>query len=496
MRVEGTGFYYNLEQLKLAEGGLQLKEGDTLSATVLNIAGDYIELKSDSGHVFRAKFLAEELLVVNDEVELLVSRSTPEALICRLVFAKPQEGAGKPLQKQTDFKNNPLYEAFKEAGVEPLQKMLITAEHLINDVKLNTGEAVFFAANHIEADEAAHAAYASLKDGATLGENLKTLFESAFTYAYEPENAPNSGGTSVKAALAFDALQTAKLKEAPEGAKSQTPVKQVVSDMPLPDASALDEAALKPEEAQLDAKALGVPKEAEPPPPLLTPVTDESEAQSQNTSVKDSRMHDFTSKAGGELKAHIRGFFAQTEQITAESLKEAAAFQGEKLKALEAYIKSSDTYNKRPVLEKLTPLLTQSKFLEGVTRFISLHIPFNYDSYKAAELYVYKRNRKGAKLDPENLSAVLGLKTEEMGRVEAHIKLKKRSVSINFKVERESALPMFLEKSAELANALGKDFSLAKFSAERLIEKTTLETAEANLNFIIKAEAGSFDFRV
>ncbi|OQA13708.1 MAG: Flagellar hook-length control protein FliK [Firmicutes bacterium ADurb.Bin356] len=148
------------------------------------------------------------------------------------------------------------------------------------------------------------------------------------------------------------------------------------------------------------------------------------------------------------------------------------------------------------MLEKLTPLLTQSKFLEGVTRFISLHIPYNYDSYKAAELYVYKRNRKGAKLDPENLSAVLGLKTEEMGRVEAHIKLKKRSVSIKFKVERESALPMFLEKSAELANALGKDFSLAKLSAERLIEKTTLETAEANLNFIIKAEAGSFDFRV
>ncbi|HOF94223.1 MAG TPA: hypothetical protein PLE79_01670, partial [Clostridia bacterium] len=196
MRVEGTGFYYNLEQLKLAEGGLQLKEGDTLSATVLNIAGDYIELKSDSGQVFRAKFLAEELLVVNDEVELLVSRSTPEALICRLVFAKPQEG--KALQKQTDFKNIPLYEAFKEAGVEPLQEMLITAEHLINDVKLNTGEAVFFAANHIEADEDTHAAYTALKDGATLGENLKALFESAFAYANEPENAPNSGGAIAK----------------------------------------------------------------------------------------------------------------------------------------------------------------------------------------------------------------------------------------------------------------------------------------------------------
>ncbi|HPY37495.1 MAG TPA: flagellar hook-length control protein FliK, partial [Clostridia bacterium] len=416
-------------------------------------------------------------------------------LICRLVFAKPQEGASKPLQKQTGFKDNPLYEAFKAAGVEPLQEMLITAEHLINDVKLNTGEAVFFAANHIEADEDTHAAYTALKDGATFGENLKALFESAFTYANEPEDALNTGGTIAKAA-ATDALQNTKPFGAPESVKSQTHVKQVVSYMPEPAASTVNEAALKPKAAQSDAKALSVPKETEPPPPLLTPVTDETEAQSLNAAAKDSGTHDSVSKASEELKAHIRGFFAQTEQITAESLKDAAAFQGEKLKALEAYIKSSDTYNKRPVLEKLTPLLFQSKFLEGVTRFISLQIPFNYDSYKAAELYVYKRNRKGAKLDPENLSAVLGLKTEEMGRVEAHIKLKKRSVSINFKVERESALPMFLEKSAELANALGKNFSLAKFGAERLIEKTTLETAEANLNFIIKAEAGSFDYRV
>ncbi len=512
MRVETTGFNKGFDNVKPVQSGLQLKQGETITATVLYKEAGSVVLKRDDGLVFRAELLAEGLLLEHDTVELLVSKSTPEALICRLVFAEPlqkQALSAKPLNLEAD----PLFEAFKALGIAPSEKMLALAKHLINDIKLNTSEAIFFAANHIDADAAAHASFAALVEGATIGEGLNALYESAVSCELENvEGALEQNLESVKTQAEQAPLFTGTREQAAplKGDIGQPPVENTEPMMQqitreyskaekinLPPAANLEAQNGKTQSAQTEpsigARGLSTANEAAPLP-LSLPALDEVKAENLKYEANVSEANN--KKAGADLKTRIRGFFTATDEASAENLKESASLFGEKLNALEAYIKNSDTYNKRPVLEKLSTLFSQSKLLDGVSRFISMHIPFNYEAKSTAELYVYKRNRKGAKLDPENLSAVLALNTSSMGRVEAHIQLKKRSVSLKFHIENENSIPLFLEKSTELANALGRNYSLAQFSASSLKENTTLENAEASLNNMMKAEASMLDLRV
>ena len=129
---------------------------------------------------------------------------------------------------------------------------------------------------------------------------------------------------------------------------------------------------------------------------------------------------------------------------------------------------------------KLQDIVSQDKLVADVNRFACFYIPVTIgEQAQTAELYIYKNNKRGKKIDKENTVIGIGIDTPHLGRVEARLQIEKKNVSLAMKLENEAALPLAKEQSGSLSKSLNElGYRLTDTKISKLTERTTIIDAE------------------
>ncbi len=122
----------------------------------------------------------------------------------------------------------------------------------------------------------------------------------------------------------------------------------------------------------------------------------------------------------------------------------------------------------------------------------------NYSSYvqlplsmfsqnTTGELYMLKKGSKARKLDPSNMTVLISLDTNNVGRIDTLLSVDKKNISTNFRLENSEVFPVLKENHKQLYNSLlEKGFRLVDFTYRLMDEPLNIVNfeAEAKKEFI------------
>lgn len=124
--------------------------------------------------------------------------------------------------------------------------------------------------------------------------------------------------------------------------------------------------------------------------------------------------------------------------------------------------------------------------LNNYSSYVQLPLSiFNQNS--TGELYMLKKGSKNKKLDPSNMTVLISLDTNNIGRIDTLLSVDKMNISTNFRLENDEVFPILKESHKELYNSLlKKGFRLVDFTYRRMDEPLSIVNfeAEAKKEFI------------
>ena len=524
--------------------------GEVIRAAVLSQDDGTVMLKAEDGRVFQASLASEAMLLPNDNAELLVVDSSPEKLLLRLVFVEPA------VQSMTAFTDKAapaegavgqdmaeLVAAFTGKEGKPSAQTLANAQQAMREYGVDFQTAAFFAANGIEITEVGLRALHQLVQGNTTGtviaqtaqsilqNDVETSMQSSAAVSGErtqqstnsvlPDGLPaHSAGymplqqsTSAQLRNADTDLSSTQsgggIRQVPAGVVDAD-ASQVWEKLPKENAGkAGDQFATSPRAEVIDDQAAQASEEKPFHSGRQRGVAGQGgDARNEgiNTNMSEgmnpSGEKMFRSErnfSAGVLKEKMLSLFLRADDgLDGKAVKTAVADAKNQLALLQEITKHTDINAKQNVTVRLNDAQAQMQLTEDISRFICLQIPVSMQGYETAELYVYKRNRKGGRIDPENTSIVLGISTESLGRVEALLRVENRTISLAFGVENEAMIPVFREESTEMRKALSElRYSLTEYKVSGLSEPTTPLNAEEKLRASVKRRhSGSVEYMV
>ena len=185
-------------------------------------------------------------------------------------------------------------------------------------------------------------------------------------------------------------------------------------------------------------------------------------------------------------------------EAAAESLKSLFIKVGQSSDEIDPSSLYKDLYKALQTLKSELPQLPQGLReaaanivgnLEGNLNFINqlntyssyVQLPLSiFDKNTTGELYMLKRGAKNKKLDPSNMTVLLSLDTERIGRIDTLLSIDKKNISTNFRVENSEVFPVLKEKHRELYNSfLEKGFRLVDFTYRLIEEPISIVNFEA-----------------
>ncbi len=185
-------------------------------------------------------------------------------------------------------------------------------------------------------------------------------------------------------------------------------------------------------------------------------------------------------------------------EAAAESLKSLFIKVGQSSDEIDPSSLYKDLYKALQTLKSELPQLPQGLReaaanivgnLEGNLNFINqlntyssyVQLPLSiFDKTTTGELYMLKRGAKNKKLDPSNMTVLLSLDTERIGRIDTLLSIDKKNISTNFRVENSEVFPVLKEKHRELYNSfLEKGFRLVDFTYRLIEEPISIVNFEA-----------------
>jgi len=128
-------------------------------------------------------------------------------------------------------------------------------------------------------------------------------------------------------------------------------------------------------------------------------------------------------------------------------------------------------------------------FINQLNNFSSyVQLPLSiFNKNTTGELYMLKRGPRSKKLDPSNMTVLISLDSNNIGRIDTLLSIDKRNISTNFRVENSDIFPILKEHHKELYNSLiEKGFRLVDFTYRLMEEPLNIVNfeAEAKKEFI------------
>lgn len=170
-------------------------------------------------------------------------------------------------------------------------------------------------------------------------------------------------------------------------------------------------------------------------------------------------------------KAHIKAEDGKVENTDlsskAKALKEIVEFSHKALQQLDG----SAQDRMMPALKEMDQAFRF--FNQVVTYDAMIQLPLKINQQNTTgELYVMKRKKGRNKIDAENFTLFLSLKTMSLGRVESFLNASRKVITISFKVEHEDLVKLVKENHRVLYDALiQKGYKLAELKCRVLDEE-------------------------
>ncbi len=170
----------------------------------------------------------------------------------------------------------------------------------------------------------------------------------------------------------------------------------------------------------------------------------------------------------------------------AENIKKAVTGLPEYIKELKLSLLRHDTNNKEVLMRKLEPVEKQLALISQIKHFDCFHIPLMRadGSDTTAELYVYRNKKRKAEdaKDDESFVILIGLDTQNLGRIETLIKASGSKLSVILHME-DTRLADVINDEIKLFKdtAEGFGYPIVNVSIEKLASHTTIINAEERL---------------
>jgi hypothetical protein len=180
-------------------------------------------------------------------------------------------------------------------------------------------------------------------------------------------------------------------------------------------------------------------------------------------------------------------------------LKKAAHEMPSQLKELKISLQTTDNSDRNTMAQRAENLDRQFSLMSEIKRFDCYHVPLTNanGTPSTAELYVYRQRRRKADEQPDSFAVLLGLDTQNMGRVEAMIKASGRSVALDFKLEQADLADEFAEGARQLEPLITQTgYRLSGVSISELDMRTTVLNAEEVLSEGQASDTGGLDIRI
>lgn len=130
-----------------------------------------------------------------------------------------------------------------------------------------------------------------------------------------------------------------------------------------------------------------------------------------------------------------------------------------------------------PAAQKTNDMSAQVRLGNNMEQFYYCQIPYTVPERKGtAELYVFERRRNTPSSEDENVTVLIGLDTQYMGRLETVLRSQAGSedLSVEFRVESENVKRFFQESADEFAAQMEEDgFHLGKIRVTKMNEPVT-----------------------
>ncbi|MEX1307669.1 MAG: flagellar hook-length control protein FliK, partial [Eubacteriales bacterium] len=199
------------------------------------------------------------------------------------------------------------------------------------------------------------------------------------------------------------------------------------------------------------------------------------------------------------LTKTLAAFYAPDEPKNANALKKTIEKLPLQLKELKVLLESNDTKSKESFLVKVNQAEKQIETLTEIKHINCFHVPIWLGNRPAstAELYVYQRKKNKTNSEQKGLTALLGIDTQNMGRVEVMVGLDRLSVDMDIGVERKDVLTAFEQNKDVLAATFEKQgYRMVGFKADMLEKRTTVLNVETRLAERSKMSNDRLDVRI
>ncbi len=537
MRIDSTTFTLPAQKAGGQINGKPLEVGDSVKGEVLFVSGDKANIKLENGELLRNVQLDGVKLAEGDVLELTVSEMQQGQMKLKVEGHTTKGGQTsteipaadvlKGMGIEANARNVELATVFMAKGLPMTSDSLQSAASLMDAFpNLSPEQAVFLAANGITDPKLVEAFTQIVNDGSLTGNQLMELakmleqeagaallgsgqgsnailesadqgaqaalakaFAGAETAVRGESNTanaasvtPNAGApaaqisqTAAMEELALISPETAKLVENAgaqgEAAKALTGMIQNPSDSAKIANEFVEANFPELSDGAKASAALSLQRAA----PLLALAADADET----TSLAALKPNTDTAPQIERLLADIESVFARVGENAGEdggkALQKLASRLEENLSALRAQIEASDMPGKEALLNKLDQTIAQTKLSNDIQQYAFVQIPVQLGEHKStAELYVMKRKGGKKTIDPEDVTVVVALDTQNMGRVESVVKVERKSVALHAKVSEEPVAAHMRTGSAKLHSLLTDvGYKLSDFNARLQENKVT-----------------------
>lgn len=235
-------------------------------------------------------------------------------------------------------------------------------------------------------------------------------------------------------------------------------------------------------------------------------ITEEVIIKIINNSKNNSKLYDnknLTEKAE-LIKESLKESFVRINSSTkGESIDVKKQYEdiGEKLEVIKENIESSNIANKDEILAKIDILDNNLKFINQISNNnnnIYIQMPINMlNQDTTGEIYVLKKGGKNKKIDPEDSTLFLSINTKNIGQVDTLVKINKKTISVNLRVENEEFIKYMKQNYKKLYEMLGEiGYKLVDMKYRLISEDINF----VNINKIINEEFLSnnrnFDYKI
>lgn len=218
------------------------------------------------------------------------------------------------------------------------------------------------------------------------------------------------------------------------------------------------------------------------------------EAPIQNIQTNDKIVKD--------IKETIEKLFTKIEKgMDTENLKSTNIFENalKTIDNLKETIRAASPDILQNVLPKLENIESGMKFLAQINQYNAyVQIPLTMNSFNTSgELYVFKRDGRKKKIDSEDVSMLVCLDTQNMGRVDSMVNVKKKNINIQMRIEDKSLINLVKESVYILHEALAeKGFKLIDLKCNSTAEVFTPSNANKIVSELMNEKHTRIDMTI